>query len=226
MQNNNCSGIYIIRCKLTGRVYVGSSKNVNSRLNHHISSLRGSRHASWKLQEAWYEHGEDNFEFLLLEEVLEPELSLFEQKYIDEFNSFANGFNCRKDAIRAIYRRNTAKPKKSNPETIKIIEKLYSILPSTVSLESFLLDFPRITETEEAICFQVRDKKTAINFYREAYQDLKTIALKFGKKNARVFYPGCRKPLETLTLTLSLNRHPDEARLPCNLMTGREQPRF
>lgn len=150
MQNNNCSGIYIIRCKLTGRVYVGSSKNVNLRLKHHISSLRGSRHASWKLQEAWYEYGEDNFEFLLLEEVLEPELSLFEQKYIDEFNSFFNGFNCRKDAIRAIYRdtpkhlksikrisSKKTKPKdidtKPNLKTIESIEKLYSILPSTVS---------------------------------------------------------------------------------------------
>lgn len=77
MQNNNCSGIYIIRCKLTGRVYVGSSKNVNSRLKHHISSLRRSRHASWKLQEAWHEYGEDNFEFLLLEEVVQRSVSKY-----------------------------------------------------------------------------------------------------------------------------------------------------
>jgi hypothetical protein len=72
-----------------------------------------------------------------------------------------------------------------------------------MTLDSFLLDFPRMVETEEAICFQVRDKRTAINFYRNAYNDLRTIALKFGKKSAFVTYPGCRKPLETLSMTLA-----------------------
>lgn len=65
------SGIYIIRCIPTNKVYVGSSKNIEERwLQHKQMLLKGSHH-SIKLQRAWDKHGAENFEFEIVEEVID-----------------------------------------------------------------------------------------------------------------------------------------------------------
>lgn len=61
------SGIYIITCDITGRVYVGSSNNIQRRFWEHKSTLRNSNHANEYLQNAWNKHGEDNFTFEVLQ---------------------------------------------------------------------------------------------------------------------------------------------------------------
>jgi hypothetical protein len=60
-------GVYVIRCSATGRVWAGSSPNLNAVQNSLWFQLRGglSRHAS--LQAAWKQYGESTFTLEVLE---------------------------------------------------------------------------------------------------------------------------------------------------------------
>ena len=62
------SGIYMIRNIINNKVYIGQSSDLKDRLAHHKSSLRHNRHYSSYLQNAWNKYGEENFEFIILEE--------------------------------------------------------------------------------------------------------------------------------------------------------------
>lgn len=77
-------GIYSIVNKITGRVYVGSSRNMQARWSEHASLLRAGRHHSIRLQRSWDKYGRDSFEFSILELVHLP-VDLFprEQYWID-----------------------------------------------------------------------------------------------------------------------------------------------
>ena len=56
-------GIYEIRCLVSGKVYVGSSKNVPGRLYKHRWQLRKGQHYNLHLQRAWDLYGEESFTF-------------------------------------------------------------------------------------------------------------------------------------------------------------------
>lgn len=92
------SGIYVIRCKVTGKVYVGSSKNIKVRWRHHRRMLKSGTHHSIKLQRAWDKYGEDAFEFKIVEEVIDGLLTIYEQVYINHYNSPVDGYNILKVA--------------------------------------------------------------------------------------------------------------------------------
>lgn len=77
-------GIYAIKNKLTNFMYVGSSINVNRRFITHKSLLKHNKHTSIYLQRGYNKYGIDNFEFYILEEVLENDLlEIREQYWID-----------------------------------------------------------------------------------------------------------------------------------------------
>ena len=63
------AGVYIIECICNGRIYVGSSVNVQARFKWHRQALRRGRHHSMLLQRAWNMYGEEGFTFRVVEEV-------------------------------------------------------------------------------------------------------------------------------------------------------------
>lgn len=89
------SGIYSITNKIDGKFYIGSSKNLHKRWMTHRSELRRNHHCNQHLQSAWNKYGEENFEFLILEEVKNLNiLKEIEQKYIDKLHLFGStGYN-------------------------------------------------------------------------------------------------------------------------------------
>ena len=60
-------GIYGIRNRATGRMYVGQTASIRPRLLAHLSNLRGRRHIKLKLQMDWDNYGPDAFDWLVLE---------------------------------------------------------------------------------------------------------------------------------------------------------------
>ncbi len=83
------SGIYKIVNKVNGKYYVGSSNDIltpnQGRKYLHYWALKRNRHSNRKLQFAWNKYGEENFDFLVVEEC-SPERTLLldvEQKYLD-----------------------------------------------------------------------------------------------------------------------------------------------
>ena len=63
----NVQGIYKIVNIKTGRIYIGQTKHLYKRWISHKSALLNGKHANSYLQNSWNKHGEDAFEFLLVE---------------------------------------------------------------------------------------------------------------------------------------------------------------
>ena len=84
MKNNMC--IYSIKNKINGNFYIGSAVNFFHRRATHICELRKGKHGNKHLQRAWNKYGEANFEFFVLECVLDKNsLLIVEQSYLDMY---------------------------------------------------------------------------------------------------------------------------------------------
>lgn len=88
-------GIYAIRNKVTGKVYVGSAGRFASRFSYHRSFLVRGRHTNQKLQRAWLKYGAEGFEFVILEVVDLTHLAEREQYWMDTLRAVAEGYNIR-----------------------------------------------------------------------------------------------------------------------------------
>lgn len=89
------SGIYAIKNKLNGKVYIGSAVNLKKRWLDHKSDLCRSAHKNDYLQKAWNKYGDINFEFSIIETIPINLLIVREQYWMDFYESHqrANGYN-------------------------------------------------------------------------------------------------------------------------------------
>jgi group I intron endonuclease len=65
----NKAGVYCILNTLTSCAYIGQAVNIPRRWTAHKSSLRGGTHHCRYLQRSWHLHGEEFFQFFILEEL-------------------------------------------------------------------------------------------------------------------------------------------------------------
>ena len=87
------SGFYVYQIKNTknGKVYVGSTVDVDRRWCKHRRLLRSNRHPNGYLQNAWNKHGEQAFSFLVTDTVnCEKEMISREQYYLDTLDVLYN----------------------------------------------------------------------------------------------------------------------------------------
>lgn len=70
----NLMCIYAIKCKITNKVYIGSTTNLQHRLSKHFSYLSKGTHRTWELNEDFKKYGKDEFTFEVLEEVFDKSL--------------------------------------------------------------------------------------------------------------------------------------------------------
>jgi group I intron endonuclease len=97
-------GIYELRCNITNKVYIGSSKNISKRIREHINNLRKNKHGNSYLQRAWKKYSENSFTYKCLENL--PRRSNYkkilniEQKYLDSIEPWKEefGYNINKIA--------------------------------------------------------------------------------------------------------------------------------
>lgn len=92
------SGIYEIHNSVTGRSYVGSASDLESRFIHHMYVLERNRHCNPHLQRSWNRHGSKSFTFITLEYCPPESLIEREQFYIDARIGKGNLYNVRLDA--------------------------------------------------------------------------------------------------------------------------------
>ena len=97
MSDEKKCGVYMIRNKVNGKVYIGSAaKSFIGRWRIHRHHLRSGTHHSAYLQHAWNKYGEESFEFCILQITL-PEVAVeVEQSFIDRLQSAdgKSGYNC------------------------------------------------------------------------------------------------------------------------------------
>src|ERR1044072_24266 len=81
------TGVYMIRHKITGKVYIGSTARkmgFPERFRHHLSELRRGVHHSRYLQRAWNKYGEKAFEFVIIQKCI-PDLCLKREQFWMEY---------------------------------------------------------------------------------------------------------------------------------------------
>lgn len=88
------AGVYMIRCGINGKRYIGSSICIKHRLGQHKVDLRGNRHCNKHLQRSWNKYGEKAFEFVILETTAPDVVLETEQRWLDnekpEYNATPN----------------------------------------------------------------------------------------------------------------------------------------
>lgn len=77
------SCIYVIINLVNNHRYIGSAKNIDSRIRQHIHKLERNTHHSPHLQSAWNLYGSNNFIFHIIEFCKEEKLKEYEQIYLD-----------------------------------------------------------------------------------------------------------------------------------------------
>lgn len=93
--------VYMIENNITNEAYIGETFNYERRKQEHKDELNSNSHHSYKLQNAWNEHNEDNFIFKILEELDDVgspyknkmQLIYLEGKYINQYDSINKGYN-------------------------------------------------------------------------------------------------------------------------------------
>ena len=80
-----------------GKVYIGSSLNVERRFAEHKNDLFNNRHHSYKMQNDFnITKNISEFNFEIIEEIIGSKQELFrkEQFYIDKYDAYNAGYNC------------------------------------------------------------------------------------------------------------------------------------
>ena len=95
----NKSGVYKITNEVTGKFYIGSSKDIDKRFERHKLLLDANRHVNVILQRAWNKYGPTKFTFSILEECSADECINREQHYLDTLQPFKSiGYNITRQA--------------------------------------------------------------------------------------------------------------------------------
>ena len=80
------TGVYHIICKVTGKRYIGSTRNQHGfirRWTEHLCNLNANKHSAPHLQNAWNKYGEDAFLFQVLDILPAEDCLHWEQMYFD-----------------------------------------------------------------------------------------------------------------------------------------------
>ena len=87
-------GIYYIKNIVNNKYYVGQSVNIYKRWAEEKLALNNIYDA-WNvhLQRAWHKYGEDNFEFVIIEDCTPSQLDDLERYWISFYDSYNNGYN-------------------------------------------------------------------------------------------------------------------------------------
>ena len=113
-------GIYVIKCLINGKIYIGQSQNIYYRWRKHKEALRRNKHFNWELQEDWNRFTEDDFKFSLLEECSVEELDDKEIYWIAELHATIDGYNIAKGGKE----KGNANRKITEEQALEIIKRL------------------------------------------------------------------------------------------------------
>jgi len=96
-------GVYQIKNKINGKLYIGSTKNLMGKINSHKFQLKNGLHTNKEMQKEFKEIGEEGFSFDILDH-LKPkedlnydhteELKTLEEMWIEKLQPFnEKGYN-------------------------------------------------------------------------------------------------------------------------------------
>ena len=91
----NEPAIYVIKCLINNKIYIGSSVNLRNRINRHYNDLINQKHSSNHLQNAFNLYGNENFIVEVLEFCDRKLLITREQYFLNKLKPWNReiGFN-------------------------------------------------------------------------------------------------------------------------------------
>lgn len=105
-------GVYLILNIVNGKIYIGSSNDIEGRKYDHFRALRLNKHTNQYLQNSYNKHGEAKFTFEVIEVVDNIEdLRDREQYWLDYYKSYEVGYNISAIAANSKATYDIAKPK-------------------------------------------------------------------------------------------------------------------
>jgi group I intron endonuclease len=90
------TGIYFIKNLVNQKIYIGLSTNIEARFLFHRRRLLSNTHKNEHFQSAFIQYGVDSFEFGILEECTEEQLSNKEKFWIAKYQSYDRSFGYNK----------------------------------------------------------------------------------------------------------------------------------
>lgn len=82
--------VYAIKHNKTGRIYIGSSSNLDRRIKHHMAALRRHAHTVEDMQADYDKYGED-YTLSILEEIFEYKDRKKEYEWMGKYQSNIRG---------------------------------------------------------------------------------------------------------------------------------------
>lgn len=109
--------VYAIQHNQTGRMYIGSSKNVESRYMSHIALLKAGKHLSAEMQQDFDDYGND-FSLYVLDAISNRDESKKEYEWMRKYrtNEIEYGYNRKDPAMKTL--RATIPFKKGLPSSL------------------------------------------------------------------------------------------------------------
>lgn len=94
------AGIYCFKNTINGKCYIGQAVKLRQRLRHHWNHWQNEQYAHLYIYRAFKKYGIENFELIILDTFVcalnydvKPKLDELEKKYIQEYDSYNNGYN-------------------------------------------------------------------------------------------------------------------------------------
>jgi hypothetical protein len=83
-ERKSAAGIYLVRCRASGGVWVGQSPTLDTIQNRIWFTLRFGSNPNRELQKAWCEHGAESFTFEVVERLEDEESSYIQNALLKE----------------------------------------------------------------------------------------------------------------------------------------------
>lgn len=87
------SGVYSITCTVTGKIYIGRTKNICERIRNHKKKLKNGTHYNKQLLADYQQYSIENFKFEILERLSPTEAELLECKLIQRHKIAGISYN-------------------------------------------------------------------------------------------------------------------------------------
>lgn len=192
-------GIYKITNQVNGKCYIGQSKNIEERWKNHKNYRQ--ENSDYPLYIAFKEYGIQNFLFEIIEECLPEELNEKEIYWIQQFDSYNNGYNQTSGGAG-----NPNNVIKISQEDIKIIYDL--LLNSTITQK----EIAKMFELGEDTISEINTGKTRIDpnlDYPLRKRKSKTYCIQCGKEIS----DGAERCVQCLGLLHRKVEHPSRQEL-------------
>lgn len=171
--------MYLIINIVSKKYYIGSAKRFYARFSQHLSSLRQKKHYNSHLQNSFIKHGEDAFEFHVLEITASEDRTKTEQFYLNECFHDENCLNLNpiaqkyastikpKEELKRIYSREKSLEERQKISLSRLGKTGFQNKDKNYSLESQLV--LQSVRNENIISLEIQNKELVEKELRERY---------------------------------------------------------